>query len=1126
MQLSWIASIAALLLCACSSPKEETEGAAESAGVMRLEILAPERSGIHFKNNMVEDDSANFFTYLNIYNGGGVAAGDIDGDSLPDLVFVSNRSGGAVYKNLGGLRFQDVTATSGFNLGAAWATGVCMADVNADGHMDVYVCASGPATRPESTRRNLLFINDGKGRFTQQAAAFGLDRTGHTTMAYFADLDGDVDLDLFLVGHRNDFHLLRQLIIDPRFLPVHDQSDRLYINEGNGHFTDRSVESGVSSRNYGLAAVIGDVNADGRNDIYVCNDFSSTDQMLMNTGNDPATGVPLFRDEVLQQFRHISYNSMGADMADFNNDGLRDLCVVDMTPADHKLNKENMASMNPTQFGVLVNNGFHHQYMVNTLQLNNGNGTWSEVGQMAGVDRTDWSWTPLFCDLDNDGWKDLFVANGIARDINNSDFRAEVARIAEEQGTEQDFRPILDLAPAHAMEKMVFRNKGLDSSGQASLVFEKAMDSWDFHHLGASNGALWSDLDRDGDLDLVTVDANAPSRVVKNHARENNVGHFLQLCLKGGPKDPSATGASVVLYSKGSKQLSDLIPARGFQGSVEPLIHFGVGDATIDSVVISWPDGMATTVVAPQRDQRLFVDRNKAAVHAPFRKQVPEPLFADVAAEHGIRAVHAESKFDDFATESLLPQAQSQHGPCVAVADVNGDGTDDVFLGSPVGTPCALFYQTPDGAFVYAGPQGWDRFNRSEFIGAHFFDADGDRDPDIYLAAGSTEYPAGSEHYQDRLFLNDGRGHFSYADGAVPTLTTSTMCVASNDLDGDGDLDLFVGGRNVPGAWPAPPKSHVLINDHGRFADASATWLAGNESPGLLTGAVFADVDGDKRDELVVCGEWMPIGVWKNTNGAFKDVAATMLDTALTGWWQSITVADLDGDGDNDLLAGNLGLNNKFHPSKEKPLKVYMSDLDGSGTNDIVLAKCGAQGELPVRGRECSSGQMPFILEKFPTYKAFANATLEGIYGAEKLGSAVQLKATTFASMYFINQGGRFVATPLPMAAQVSPVRGALVGEMTGDGKPDMILVGNMFGTEVETARYDGGMGLLLLGNGHGGFDPVAAVRSGISIPYDTRHIATLTLAGQKAMMVVNNNGPIQLFVPRAQVNSRMLTAR
>ncbi len=1087
-----------LLLWGCGSPPEIADVPTSDQG-MRLEALGPERTGITFDNKVIDDDSVNYFSYTYNYNSGGVAIGDLDGDSLPDMVFVSTRGGGSIYRNEGDLRYKEISATANFSLGATWATGVSLADVNADGALDIYVCASGPTFRPASTRRNLLFINDGHGRFTEQAAAFGLDRAGHSTQAHFADLDGDLDLDCFLVGHRNDFSNVNQVIYDSRFTPVADQSDRLYLNDGHGKFTDHTEESGVASRHFGLAAAIGDMNADGLIDIYVCSDFYPADQLLMNTGNHPVTGVPRFRDEALSQLGHMSYYSMGVDLADYTNDGLPDLCALDMTPSDHKLNKENMASMLPQQFRQMVEHGFHHQYMVNSLQVNNGNDTWSEVSQMAGVDRTDWSWAPLFCDLDNDGWKDLFITNGIVRDVTNSDFRSAVHRIAKEEGTHQHFQPVLDLAPSHTPEKQVFRNRG-------DLTFEKAMDTWSYHQKTLSTGAAWGDLDRDGDLDLVTVNANSPATIVRNMARESGSGHYLQLALEGDAINPSAIGATATLFSAASVQTTELFTVRGFQSSVEPILHFGLSTAPVDSVVIAWPDHTTTTIRSPKTDQRLVIKRADSEVRRPERRSSSEPLFVDIAASAGLDFLHKENAFDDFLSETLLPQAQSAHGPCAAVADVDGNGTDDVFFGASRGTACVLYLQDMQGRFTATRGQGWSTLSSAEFIGAHFFDADGDGDRDLYLAAGSTEAPAASIDYQDRLFMNDSHGRFTLAADALPELRTSTMCVASNDLDGDGDLDLFVGGRNEPGAWPAPPRSHVLLNERGRFTDVTSTWLGPNGRPGLVTGARFADIDGDKRAELVVCGEWMPVRIWKNTGSALLDISSTILDTSMTGWWQFLEIADLDGDGDNDMMVGNLGLNNKFHPSKERPLKVYMADLDGTGTNDIVLAKCGAQGELPVRGRECSSGQMPFIAEKFPTYKAFANASMEGIYGREKLGTAVRSKATEFASMCFMNQGGRFEARPLPKAAQTAPLRGAVIRDIDGNGVVDLFIGGNLYGAEVETTRYDAGMGLVLLGDGHGGFQPLSAMKSGVSVPADTRHVIDLRVAGQRCVLVVNNN--------------------
>lgn len=1103
---------AMLLIAACDRPLPQQNASPALKSGTRLEILGADSTGITFNNRIIEDNEANYFRYLYMYNGGGVAAGDIDGDGLADLVFVSYRSGGALYKNLGGMRFKDISGSAGFNVDDIWATGVSMADVNADGRPDIYVCASGPAGWAAPTRRNKLFINLGDGKFKEDAAGAGLADEGHNTMAYFADLDRDGDLDCFIASHRADFLPLGQELARPK--PAYDAgtSNKLYVNDGSGHFVDRTLEAGLASHHYGLGAALGDLDGDGLMDIYVTNDFYTPDLMMVNDGTRGPGAVPHFIDIGRQALKHTSYFSMGIDRADYDNDGDADLCVLDMTPGDHKLNKENMASMAPGQFDAMVEHGMHHQYMINTLQRNNGDGTWSEVAQMAGVDRTDWSWAPLFVDLDNDGWKDLFVTNGIARDVGNNDFRDQVRKFTGASSKQVAFEPLLDLAPTHVPEKMVFRNAH-------DLTFTKAMDEWNYHQKTLSNGGTYADLDLDGDMDLVTVNVNAPATVVRNLTRENSGAGYLQLALKGDPKNPFAIGASATLYSAGGRQVCELFPARGYQGSVEPVLHFGVPDDHIDSVVIDWPDGRQTLLIGPARDQRLTADRS--ALRERRRTTRPIPLFKEIASDVGLRFGHHENAYDEFAAESLLPHRQSMHGPSAAVGDVNGDGLDDLFLTASAGSPCLLLLQKNTGQFVPAAAQPWSAFRSSEFNGAHFFDADGDHDVDLFLAAGSTEFPPGDERYRARLFVNDGRGVFAYSGKALPDVRVSSLAIASDDLDGDGDLDLFVGGRNVPGAWPSPPVSHVLLNDRGVFTDASSTWLASLPRPGLVTQALFADIDGDKRAELLICGEWMPIRVLKNTGSAFRDISSSLLDTSLTGWWQGMTAGDIDSDGDLDLVVGNMGLNNKFHPSADRSLQVYMGDLDHNGTNDIVLAKTGEQCELPVRGRECSSRQMPFIQGRFPTYKAFADATLENIYGAA-LKSALRLKATTFASTVFVNINGHFEARPLPLVAQVSAARSLLMLDADADGRMDLVLAGNHYGAEAETPRYDAGMGLLLRGDSKGAFTAVEGRYSGISIPYDTRHVLPLTISGRgNCLLVLNNNGPIMVFGPTGRNNSQ-----
>lgn len=1113
----------ALIWMSCGTPPTpdpvETNAPVAAAPAPMLVILDAERTGINFVNRIIEDDSANYLNFRYIYNSGGVATGDLDNDGLPEIVCVSNRNGGAIYKNNGDLKFSDVSQNAGFNLVGLWATGVCMMDANADGLLDIYVCASGPGYWPVKYRRNRLYINKGDLKFVDEAAERGVADEGHHTTASFADLDGDGDLDLYILAHRVDFKNLNNAIIDPRFLPVADQSDRLYLNDGTGHFSEHSKTSGTASRSWGLGVAIGDVNGDGRNDIYTSCDYYSPNKFLINDGT--RDGIPRFTDRALELLKHTSYFAMGVDRADVNNDGVADMMELDMAIGDHKLSKENMAGMKPDQFRNMVKNGMNHQYMVNSLHLGLGNGHFAEIAQAAGVDKTDWSWCPLIVDLDNDGWKDLYISNGITRDVGNVDFNIKANAVTEAGGGQPHFKQILDLAPRHYKETSVFRNKG-------DLTFEKAMDPWNFHHSTAATGASYADLDGDGDLDIVSADVNDKCKVIENRARQLGKGHFIQVLLKGEDLNPNAIGTTVTIKNTKGIQSFELWLGRGFQSSVEPLVHFGLGDGSVDEMVIDWYDGTRTMIKTPTIDQRMTVDM-KTSERSVRTVQTPTPFFADRSTDLSGITAHNENAFDDFARDPLLPQQQSQHGPGAAVADVNDDDLDDVIITGASGTAATLYLQNGSGKFAKAGSQPWSVFKNSEFVGAHFFDADGDGDQDLYLAAGSTEFPQGAKEYRDRLFLNNGKGSFAEAVDALPETFHSTSCVISEDLDNDGDLDLFVGGRNVPGLYPYSPQSHVLLNEKGRFVDATSNWIQQREGYGMITAAQFADLDGDKKNELILAAEWMPLRVLKNTGKNFSDVTSSMVDTTLSGWWQGLRVEDIDGDGDMDILAGNIGMNNKFHPNRDHPLKIYSGDLDGSGTNDIVLAKTGESGELPVRGRECSSQQCPVILQKFPSFKSFAEADLQKIYGSEKLAQALQLSASEFKSMVFINNGqGKFTATALPNRAQLFPIRDFIVQDVNGDGKKDIICGGNLYGAEVETVRYDAGVGLLLLGDGSGNFSPVQVTESGIFSPYDTRHVIPISIgaSGNKGALFVNNNGPVQLFLATGNAVSGMATLK
>ncbi|HMQ74574.1 MAG TPA: VCBS repeat-containing protein [Flavobacteriales bacterium] len=1081
-----------------SEPSRQVPG--DGAAVPRFLVLPGDSTGLTLRNDLRESPEMNYFAYPYLYHSGGVAIGDVDGDGLPDVYLTTNRNGSRLYRNLGGLRFTDITDQAGVGTGDRWCTGPSMVDLNADGHLDIHVCVGGPPADPERLR-GLVFVNNGDGTFTERGAELGLALPMHALQAYHADVDGDLDLDAFIVATRTDFEnntKVARYTVGPRS----NTSHRLMVNDGTGHFTDHTEKAGLLSHAWGLSAVLADLDGDERRDIYVAHDFLEPDAVKLNTGAGP------FAEAGTRTLRHTSMYSMGADMADIDNDGLDDLYVLDMTPPEHQRSKQNMASMRPRQFFGMVALGWNHQYMANVLQLNNGGGSFSDIAHLAGVDRTDWSWAPLIADLDNDGWKDLFVSNGVWRDITNNDFKNTLEQLTASRGAQLPFNEVMALIPTDRPENYMFRNRG-------DLTFEKAMAPWGYHHKSVSTGAAYGDLDADGDLDLVVCDVGEAPKVVRNLTRELNGGGWLQLVLEGIAPNTRAIGARVTLHAGSMRQVVEQRLERGFQGSVEPLVHFGLGTAQVDSVLIDWPDGTRSVLREVAVNARTTVDM--ATVPRGPRRVPPgeHTWFSEQAGTLGLDHEHVESSFDDFASEILLPHRQSDHGPALAIGDVNGDGAEDVFVGASKGNAGCLYLQGRDGRFRKAGPQPWAAHNDQELIGALFFDADGDGDPDLYTAAGSTESGPAGAAYQDHLYRNEGGGTFSEAKDALPVMPGSTQRVAAADVDGDTDLDLFVGGRNEPGAYPAAPRSFLLMNDgSGRFTDATADRAPLLDRVGMVTDALFHDLDGNGDPDLLLCGEWMAVRLFLNDGGRFTDGTGTWLDSTRVGWWNDLELADLDGDGDMDLLAGNIGLNNKFHPSKEKPLEIYMDDLDGTGTTDIVLAKHGAGGAcFPVRGRECSSEQMPFLKERFGTYKAFSEADLDVLYGREKLARALHYSATEFATLLLRNEGGRFQAVPLPNEAQTAPWRGTVVMDVNGDGHADLVGAGNRWGAEVETSRYDAGNGWVLLGDGRMGFTPVPHRRSGLRAEGHACAVAPLQVNGRPAVVVANGDGPLQVFV-------------
>ncbi|MFZ1688552.1 MAG: VCBS repeat-containing protein [Flavobacteriales bacterium] len=1097
----------ALIACGSSSKDEPAATATtEVAAAPLLVSLPAERTGITFSNRIDENGEINYFRYEYLYNGGGVAVGDLNNDGLQDVYFTGTLNPDKVYLNRGKMTFEDVTSTV-LPPHEGWHSGVNMVDVNNDGWLDIHVSRSG--WYPETdTRKNLLYINKGgieQGgvpSFEEKAEAFGIADTGRTTQSAFFDYDADGDLDLFVMNcPLQGGKTLTSIEVNALIANGKAPSSQFYRNDG-GHFVNVSKQAGIENMAYGLGVAISDLNGDDRPDIYVANDYIAPDFMYINNGNGT------FSERVKEATRHISNFGMGCDAADFNNDALPDIMTVDMVSEDHVRSKKNMAGMSSDKFWGVVKVGYHYQYMFNTLQMNNGNGTFSEVAQQGGISKTDWSWTPLFADLDNDGWKDLVITNGYKRDMRDVDYVNASDKLKGKKDV--SLQQLLSLIPVNRIRDYAYRNKGADESGMPGLGFEDVSAAWGFTNNANSNGAAYADLDNDGDLDLLFNNIDAVAEVFENQAVQQGKGHWLRVQVEGdGGK---AYGTKVILHAAQGDQFQELQPTRGYQGGVDRILHFGLGaDLSAGELVVRWPDGKESRFTDVKADQVLKVER--ASARDPLPNVTEQQLFT-LSAPDGLVFKHVENPYDDFKREVLLPHKQSELGPLVSVGDANGDGLDDLFVGGARGQSGALFVQNSNGTFAKGPSQPWKEHAICEDLGSLFFDADGDGDKDLYVVSGSNEVDQEPRNYTNRLYRNDGKATFKYDPTAIPQMQTSAMRVCAADVDGDNDLDLFVGGRNIPGQYPNTPRSYLLLNDGGgTFNDATEAIAPDLARIGLVSDAEFDDYDSDGDADLVAIGEWMPISFFENNGGKFTQANAKSGLKDTEGWWSSLTMADLDGDGDKDLVCGNLGWNSKFHATSEHPLDIYWNDFDGNGHSDIVLAKDYKGKAVPVRGRQCSSQQCPMIANKFATYDAFANASLKQIYGEENLAKALHLQAKHMRSCIVLNQGGgKWELHDLPGMAQSAPINASLVLDLNNDGRMDIVAVGNNWGAEVETIRYDAGTGCVLLGDGKGAFKPVAPGKSGLFAWENAKDLALVRLGKNAAplFVVANNNGPLQ----------------
>lgn len=1076
-------------------------------------VMSPERTGIRFVNKIAEDDSLNVLNYEYMYNGGGVGILDLNNDGLQDIFFTGNQSPNALYLNQGDFHFKDISTSAGIELPNTWCTGVSVVDINSDGYDDLYVCVGGPGN--ESIFPNKLFINQGNLTFKEMASEYGLADSGESNQAAFFDYDKDGDLDMYLLtggGLERSAIIVKPILVNGESR----NTDRLYQNnydsiKGHPVFANVSLQAGITIEGYGLGVSIIDANQDTWPDVYVSNDYLSRD--LLYISNRDGT----FTDQSLEYFKHTSHFSMGNDVGDVNNDGLMDIITLDMLPNNH-IRKKLMFDPNQyDRFYQAVRYDYGYQYMRNNLHLNHGKNGFSEIGQLAGINKTDWSWSPLLADFDNDGFLDLYITNGFGKDITDLDFvnfrREAFSPFADQMKMRNTFLDSTNQRPPIKLSNYIFKNEG-------DLTFSDLSNDWGIKKPSISNGAAFADLDRDGDLEIIVNNINQEPYIFKNNSIEKNRAnsHYINVLLAGSGHNPNGLEARVSIFYNGRSQHHYHHVARGFESSVEKIIHFGLGsDSIADSLIAVWPDGKRNLILNPKVNSILEV-HYRDVIRKTGGEKAGNSYFTSI---ESINYTHHEIDYNDFRIQPSLISGLSNQGPAIAVSDVDNNGLDDVFIGGAYGSSGELFIQKPNGNFEKRTLESKDY----EDLGAVFFDVDNDGDTDLYLASGGSERYAGHAKYQDRIYFNDGRGNFQLRENTLPDMKSSTSSVCAGDFDQDGDLDLFVGGRVSPTGYPESPLSYLLENQNGKFSDVTETVCPSLRKIGMVTSAVWTDFNNDNKPDLILVGEFMRITLLKNEDKELVDITDETELANSYGMWNSIFPVDIDNDGDMDYVTGNLGLNTPFNATVDHPFKVYFADFDKNGIVDPIFSVFEGEAEYPFSSFDQLKAQIPILSKYIPSYGAFANMTTDEILQLFKHTHYTTLSCTTLTSSVIENLGeNHFKISSLPTTAQFAPVNGIAAEDINLDGQSDLILIGNNYSPEVVNGRYDASIGTVLINKGKMDFQSMPPARSGFFVDGDGKALVRMELTGNKsALLASRNNEPVRSHLIESYNNLKRL---